>query len=137
MIKLTLISGILGLEQQFPGGALSIQQLRQLVERGGAQLVVERTLPGLQRQILGLQTNLDAVFDKLAVEVRWSDTAVAKEAGQCECFHLQTCSHPCHHIPRHMLSHTHQNLTVHSFGVSLLPAATASSCSAHNAAAAC
>lgn len=70
VIKLTLIYGVLGLEQQFPGGALSIPQLRKLVERGGAQLVVERNLPGLQRQILNLQTGLDAVFDRLAVEVR-------------------------------------------------------------------
>lgn len=70
MIKLTLIYGVLGLEQQFPGGTLSIPQLRKLVERGGAQLVVERNLPGLQRQILTLQTGLDAVFDRLAVEVR-------------------------------------------------------------------
>lgn len=69
VIKLTLIYGVLGLEQQFPGGTLSIPQLRQLVEKGGAQLVVERNLPGLQRQILNLQTNLDAVFDRLAVEV--------------------------------------------------------------------
>jgi hypothetical protein len=70
VIKLTLIYGILGLEQQFSGGSLSIAQLRQLCEKGGAQLVVERNLPGLQRQILNLQTNLDAVFDRLAVEVR-------------------------------------------------------------------
>lgn len=70
VIKLTLIYGVLGLEQQFPGGTLSIPQLRQLVEKGGAQLVVERHLPGLQRQILNLQTNLDAVFDKLVVEVK-------------------------------------------------------------------
>jgi hypothetical protein len=70
VIKLTLIYGVLGLEQQFPGGTLSIPQLRKLVEKGGAQLVVERNLPGLQRQILNLQTNLDAVFDRLAVEVR-------------------------------------------------------------------
>lgn len=70
VIKLTLIYGVLGLEQQFSGANLSIPQLRQLVEKGGAQLVVERNLPGLQRQILNLQTNLDAVFDRLAVEVR-------------------------------------------------------------------
>jgi hypothetical protein len=70
VIKLTLIYGVLGLEQQFPGGTLSIPQLRQLVEKGGAQLVVQRNLPVLQRQILDLQTNLDAVFDRLAVEVR-------------------------------------------------------------------
>lgn len=69
VINLTMIYGILGLEQQFPGGRLSIAQLRQLCEKGGAQLVVERNLPGLQRQILNLQTNLDAVFDRLAVEV--------------------------------------------------------------------
>lgn len=70
VIKLTLIYGVLGLEQQFPGGALSIPQLRKLVEKGAAQLVVERNLPGLQRQILNLQTGLDAVFDRLVVEVR-------------------------------------------------------------------
>lgn len=67
---MTLIYGVLGLEQQFPGGTFSIPELRKLVEKGGAQLVVERNLPGLQRQILDLQTNLDAVFDRLAVEVR-------------------------------------------------------------------
>jgi hypothetical protein len=69
-VKLILIYGILGLEQQFPAGPLSIAQLRALVERGGAGLVVERNLPGLQRQILTLQSNLDAVFDRLTVEVR-------------------------------------------------------------------
>lgn len=69
-IKLTLMYGILGLEQQFPQGPLSLAQLQRLVERGGASLVVDRGLPRLQRDILTLQSNLDAVYDRLAVEVR-------------------------------------------------------------------
>lgn len=68
-IKLALLYGILGLQQQFPQGPLSLAELRCLVERGGASLVVDAGLPRLQRDILALQSGLDAVFDRLAVEV--------------------------------------------------------------------
>lgn len=74
-IKLILIYGILGLEQQFPAGAPSLPELQRLVSRGGANLVVERNLPALQRQVLTLQSQLDDVYDKLALEVRWTGVA--------------------------------------------------------------
>lgn len=110
VIKLTLIYGVLGLEQQFPGGSPSIAQLRALVEKGGAQLVVERNLPGLQRQILNLQTGLDAVFDRLAVEVGGHTPHAAASAGASKARVLSTAwhlglagrlgrQHACHTFP--------------------------------------
>lgn len=70
VVKLTLLYGIVSLQQQYPGETFSLQQLKQAVQSAATNLVVQRNVPQLHRQLLNLQTDLDKVFDRLTVEVR-------------------------------------------------------------------
>lgn len=67
--KLTLIYGIVALQHTQQGRTLSLAQLQAEVQRCASALVVQHSVPKLQRQILDLQSQLDNVFDALAVEV--------------------------------------------------------------------
>eukprot|EP00775_Hariotina_reticulata_P003608 gene3608-3872_t len=58
----------MNLEQQNCGKSLSLKELKELARATGAVMVVDRSIPKLQQQILGLQANLDSVFDALAFQ---------------------------------------------------------------------
>lgn len=100
VIKLVLIHGIIALHKQHPGQHLSVKQLKELIEKGGCSLVIERSIPQLQRQILQLQTELDGVFDSLAVEP--TSQASVLRAGEKMCDNW-ACHCPCGHM-------THQHV---------------------------
>lgn len=76
ILKLTLLYGIVGLQQQHPQQQLSVLQLKQIVQKAATALVVQRNVPQLQRQILGLQGDLDKVFDRLTLEVSHEDQRI-------------------------------------------------------------
>eukprot|EP00879_Flechtneria_rotunda_P031661 GHRR01034610.1.p1 GENE.GHRR01034610.1~~GHRR01034610.1.p1 ORF type:complete len:235 (+),score=69.33 GHRR01034610.1:482-1186(+) len=67
--KLTVLYGIIALQQQHPDHALTLQQLKQAVGASATAQVVQKNVPALQRQILTLQSELDSVFDKLSLEL--------------------------------------------------------------------
>lgn len=69
VVKLVLVWAIMNLEQQNSGRSLSLKELKELARATGAVMVVDRSIPKLQQQILGLQANLDSVFDALALQV--------------------------------------------------------------------
>lgn len=69
VVKLVLVWAIMNLEQQYRGRNLSLKELKELARATGAVIVVDRSVPQLQQQILGLQANLDSVFDALALQV--------------------------------------------------------------------
>src|SRR5690242_16378224 len=63
VVKMTILYGIVCL-QQHSEQTLTLQQLKEVVQAAATSLVVQRNVPGLQRQILQMQTDLDKVFDK-------------------------------------------------------------------------
>eukprot|EP00878_Enallax_costatus_P017016 GHUV01017864.1.p1 GENE.GHUV01017864.1~~GHUV01017864.1.p1 ORF type:complete len:612 (+),score=204.31 GHUV01017864.1:997-2832(+) len=68
VVKMTILYGIVRLQQQHSGQVLTLQQLKEVVQAAATHLVVQHNVPGLQRQILQMQTDLDKVFDRLTVE---------------------------------------------------------------------
>lgn len=72
VVKMTILYGIVCLQQQHSGQTLTLQQLKEVAQAAATNAVVQRNVPALQRQILQMQTDLDKVFDKLTVEVRLS-----------------------------------------------------------------